>query len=475
VVAIQLAGNSECGLVTVSVRKKWGGLCIYGVICSYVTHLFWAQQQIGLNLIGGAFGDIAVSQYWLNFSFLLVYWIAYTVAIHALRESRVDQRNAMIAGTLSNNILFAIHLLSSTRLVYPDHIYLCLVGLGSANLLLSALPKVRGQSALSNVQLLIGLTFVTMAIPAHLTDRWTSFLWTAEMVLLTWFGLRYERSVYRLFSAGLAVVMFLRFLWIDFPSRHDVMIMGETISWRLIIGLAVVVAYGLMACFYHLKRFVKTLRPRESQAFHLYAAVGAFITWLLISKEADQSVMSFFWALEACALSLIGWVLRDRALRLFGAISFLVMGLMELSTLFIEPGWWIWQMTALNVALFYGTSFLYRKKPDGSEFEIERMYHGFLAFCGSILLTRLLWIQMPADWLTLGLAIEGFCLVAAGFSIKDRILRIHGLWIFAVMAAKILFIDLAGAETIIRILSFIAIGVLLLLASLAYARFTEKS
>ena len=45
---------------------------------------------------------------------------------------------------------------------------------------------------------------------------------------------------------------------------------------------------------------------------------------------------------------------------------------------------------------------------------------------------------------------------------------------FGVLVLKILFVDLAGAETIYRILSFIVAGVILLLASFAYARFTEK-
>ena len=38
---------------------------------------------------------------------------------------------------------------------------------------------------------------------------------------------------------------------------------------------------------------------------------------------------------------------------------------------------------------------------------------------------------------------------------------------------KVALFDLAGVETIYRILSFIVLGVILLLASLAYARYRE--
>lgn len=69
-------------------------------------------------------------------------------------------------------------------------------------------------------------------------------------------------------------------------------------------------------------------------------------------------------------------------------------------------------------------------------------------------------------------------------------MRWHGLYLYGVIASyatylfwidpqirlsqKILFVDLAGAETIYRILSFIVAGVILLLASFAYARFAGK-
>ena len=61
-----------------------------------------------------------------------------------------------------------------------------------------------------------------------------------------------------------------------------------------------------------------------------------------------------------------------------------------------------------------------------------------------------------------------------GFGLKDKVFRVSGLGVFALLVLKILFVDLAGAETIYRILSFIVAGVILLAASFAYARFTGR-
>lgn len=62
-----------------------------------------------------------------------------------------------------------------------------------------------------------------------------------------------------------------------------------------------------------------------------------------------------------------------------------------------------------------------------------------------------------------------------GFIMNDRIFRIHGLWVFGAMVMKILFVDLAGAVTVSRILSFIVVGAILLLASLAYGNFSGNT
>ena len=72
------------------------------------------------------------------------------------------------------------------------------------------------------------------------------------------------------------------------------------------------------------------------------------------------------------------------------------------------------------------------------------------------------------------MAIEGLSLVAAGFILKDRLFRIPGLLVLALLTLKLLFVDLAKADTPQRIVSFIAAGVVFLIASYAYSKFAEK-
>jgi uncharacterized membrane protein len=89
-------------------------------------------------------------------------------------------------------------------------------------------------------------------------------------------------------------------------------------------------------------------------------------------------------------------------------------------------------------------------------------------------LTAYLGAEVRHNWLSLAWAVEGLALIGAGFVLRLKILRMAGLTVFGLLVLKILFVDLAGAETIYRILSFIVAGALLLVASLVYAKFSPR-
>jgi hypothetical protein len=76
--------------------------------------------------------------------------------------------------------------------------------------------------------------------------------------------------------------------------------------------------------------------------------------------------------------------------------------------------------------------------------------------------------------LTVGWALLGFVLLAVGFAIKQRSYRLAGLVALAFSLARAIFHDMARVGTIYRILSFIGLGVILLVLAFLYARNREK-
>ncbi len=89
----------------------------------------------------------------------------------------------------------------------------------------------------------------------------------------------------------------------------------------------------------------------------------------------------------------------------------------------------------------------------------------------AVLLALLLAYEVAARWLTVAWTIEAFALLALGFVLVERCLRLYGLGLALLCLVKLVVLDMSGVETLYRILSYIVLGVILLLVSLGYSRY----
>jgi uncharacterized membrane protein len=76
--------------------------------------------------------------------------------------------------------------------------------------------------------------------------------------------------------------------------------------------------------------------------------------------------------------------------------------------------------------------------------------------------------------MTIAWSIEGVALLAAGFPLRDRVLRLSGLAILVGCIGKLFLWDLRNLDTLPRIVSFIVLGGLLVGVSWVYTRFREQ-
>jgi len=104
---------------------------------------------------------------------------------------------------------------------------------------------------------------------------------------------------------------------------------------------------------------------------------------------------------------------------------------------------------------------------------VDTVSRQFFAQLASTLVPILIFYQLSADYVSMGWAIAALALLGTGFATRERTFRLCGLALFLLTLGKVTLFDLAGVETIYRILSFIVLGVILLLASLAYTRYRK--
>jgi uncharacterized membrane protein len=97
-----------------------------------------------------------------------------------------------------------------------------------------------------------------------------------------------------------------------------------------------------------------------------------------------------------------------------------------------------------------------------------------LSLMGTLLLAALLYYQVSGSVLTVAWGLEGLMLLAAGFPLNERVLRLSGLALLAGCIGKLFVWDLRHLETLPRIVSFLALGLILVGVSWIYTRFRER-
>ena len=102
---------------------------------------------------------------------------------------------------------------------------------------------------------------------------------------------------------------------------------------------------------------------------------------------------------------------------------------------------------------------------------LHRMYVSLLA---TLLLGALIYHEVTGSLLTVAWGAEAVALLAAGFALRDRVLRLSGLGLFLICTLKLFFWDLRNLETLPRIVSFIVLGLLLVAVSWVYTRFRDQ-
>ncbi len=105
----------------------------------------------------------------------------------------------------------------------------------------------------------------------------------------------------------------------------------------------------------------------------------------------------------------------------------------------------------------------------------ERLARAMFSLLATALLTVLLYHEeVSGGLLTVACGVEGVALLAAGFPLRERVLRLQGLALLLACILKLFLYDLRNLETMYRILSFVALGLILLAVSWVYTRFRER-
>ena len=230
--------------------------------------------------------------------------------------------------------------------------------------------------------------------------------------------------------------------------------------------LVVALAQGVAAA-------VARWRQAPSALLHAYLSLAALTFALALSSQYSGVTLVASWMVTGVVTGLSARATASPILRWVG-VGILLMGLV--GTWFIPNSPPVLYAVAFVFFLLVERSgtlaATWLPAPDA----LQRQ--GLLrALCAGGAALGLVWLvgqEMPSGLTTLGWVVAAFGMFAVGFALSERRYRISGLGVLALALGRLLIVDLAKLPIDQRVITFILLGVILLIISYTYTRLRDR-
>ena len=493
----------DAGMVASAYWRRWPELHVLSFTFTQLLYLAWFQRWYvgsppprGIALIGAGV-------FFLLFSLV-------TVIEAAARERPTAQRLWQSAGVIALAAP-AAYFVAARAVMWPEHAswlaLLCLVlaayyvGLARATL---GAPGVG--PLLLVVHGAIALGFLTLTFPIQFAEHGTTIAWSVEGAALVWGGLRLRSGPLRIGGLIVLALGMARWLMIvaDQPAHRGMFVADDP---ALVSTLVYIVATAIAARRYRTEG-VRLTEP-ETYVRPTLAAVSAAAAGLFLATELHRHPALMSSALRsvtttlvwlAVATLLLSLVRSDRTATLV-VVSGVMLAMVGLKAALIDTA--VWQSltpatpSLLNARFGSGllvaaAAALYARlapTPAVSAVTQTQLRVGAVAFAALFLLWHLSAEVMLAPLagvapgemtmarhMALSILWTLYAFAAMGVGIQRRVaaVRFGAMALFGIVVIKVFLIDLARLDAGYRILSFLVLGAMLIVASFMYTRFRER-
>ncbi|MHC4664481.1 MAG: DUF2339 domain-containing protein, partial [Planctomycetota bacterium] len=194
------------GAMLCACYRRWRTVDLLSFVGTFALYTGWFEKfyRPTMGAAEGAPEQMAIALGWLGafFGIYLVMPILYEL----VRKVKAKKEDVLLV--LGNATVVFYYLWTILFDKYREPLALCALGLGAAHLLMMAVVIKRSKDDLNlrQVLLVIGLFFLTIAVPLYFKMNAITIAWAAEGVILAIIGLRY-RSILTQIGGGAAMFL----------------------------------------------------------------------------------------------------------------------------------------------------------------------------------------------------------------------------------------------------------------------------
>ena len=427
------------GLVSIVLKMGWFELEVFGILSTYLNHLYWLYRILGIH---GAHGR-HFEAYHASLALLFFYWLTFRISYVARSiKTELEEHVSTVAAVLNMGLLLGCMKFQS---VQPELAYIALLVVGAAEFICAQLPITKRRREAFVVLTVAGTALMLAAAPSHYTYKANdvAILWlvAAEVFLIA--GVIVKEVVFRRIGLLTGLLVGLHLAGTDFRQLIRFRASSEqlALAWGVLFGLCAVVFYvNALGIGSRWKEFFEDSPDRPLLTIHSY--LGAFgagcAAWALFSH--DWTALAF--AAIMLILAALGRALESPDLQ----VQYTLLGLLTFYRAIVvnlhleSPEHTHVRMRLLTLPILSAAFYLTAKLAVLADNANQRVLRGVLAAAGSSFLGLLIWYEAPELWQPLAFIALAVILSEAGRALGYHALAWHshlltGLAIFTALTA----------------------------------------
>ncbi len=420
----------------------------------------------------------------LHLIYLVLYWALFSViALFGKPKEGETKNHENLAFTLSlcNHFVFAASFVHHLHVYYPGLKYLFPIAMGLVEMVFFLIENRRKRTLLAELYLVFAVSSLVLAFPMYFDGPWITYGWATASVLLSWLGFRHGRKILRILSWVVSGCTVLRLIHFDYLEDGIILNLGVLVRYSFFLFTVCALAFGLVYLFYR-SSASRSRIPEEEQRIveSVFLILSLTIFYAGILLGGLRAAGSFAAAIIALALFVTG-VTQNRLSHLITGVFYsgVVMiriyavesryAVAKLFTVTKDSGR-LWIGIAAIAVLFAAADWLRQNK---SKFAEYRWILAYVTALAAFTLAGFLLDDSIASWVAIAWGTLAFALIIAGFLWRERVYRWTALVMFVLVLARLFLHDFSALETIYKIISFMAIGAVLIIASFLYSYYSK--